>query len=63
VTQIFHNGIYPIELEIKDATDTDRSASYLDLHIEIDSERRFRTKLYKLNGIDVMNEITKPRII
>ena len=42
----FVHHIYPIELEIKDTTDTDRSASYLDLHIEIDSERRFRTKLY-----------------
>jgi hypothetical protein len=30
----------------KDATDTDRSASYLDLHLEIDSEGRLRTKLY-----------------
>jgi hypothetical protein len=29
--------IYPIELEIKDTTDTDRSASYLDLHLAIDS--------------------------
>jgi hypothetical protein len=27
-----------IELDIKDATDTDRSASYIDLHLEIDSE-------------------------
>jgi hypothetical protein len=27
-------------------TDTDRSASYLDLHLEIDSEGRLRTKLY-----------------
>jgi hypothetical protein len=27
--------IYPIELEIKDTTYTDRSASYLDLRIEI----------------------------
>jgi hypothetical protein len=32
--------IYPIELEIKDTTDTDRSASYLDLHLEMDSEGR-----------------------
>jgi hypothetical protein len=34
--------IYPIELAIKDTicTDTDRSASYLDLHLEIDSEER-----------------------
>jgi hypothetical protein len=38
--------IYPIELEIKDTTDTDTSASYLDLHLEIDSEGRLRTKLY-----------------
>jgi hypothetical protein len=34
------------KLEIKDTTDTDRSASYLDLHLEIDSEDRLRTKLY-----------------
>ena len=32
--------------EIMDTTDTDKSASYLDLHLKIDSERRFRTKLY-----------------
>jgi hypothetical protein len=38
--------IYPIELEIKDITDTERSASYLDLPLEIDSEGRLRTKLY-----------------
>jgi hypothetical protein len=36
--------IYPIEPEIKDTTDTYRSASYLDLHLEIDSEGRLRTK-------------------
>jgi hypothetical protein len=35
----FVDRIYPIELEIKDSTYTDRSASYLDLHLEIDSER------------------------
>ena len=59
VTQIFHvlsennsrfgdfvARIYPIELEIKDTTDTDRSASYLDVHLEIDCERQLRTKLY-----------------
>jgi hypothetical protein len=32
--------------EIKDTTDADRSASYLDLHLEIDSEGRLRAKLY-----------------
>jgi hypothetical protein len=37
--------IYPIELEIKDTTDTYRSASYLDLLLEIDSEGRLRAKL------------------
>jgi len=42
--------IYPIELEIKDNTDTDMSASYLDLYLnlEIDtnSEGWLKTKLY-----------------
>ena len=42
----FVDHIYPIELEVKDITDTDRSASYLDIHLEIDSEGRIRTKLY-----------------
>ena len=42
----FVDRIYPIELEIDDTTDTDKSASYLDLHLEIDSEARLRTKLY-----------------
>jgi hypothetical protein len=32
----FVDRIYPTELEIKDTTDTDRSASYLDLHLDID---------------------------
>jgi hypothetical protein len=42
----FVDRIYPIELEIKDTTDRDRSASYLDLHLDNDSEGRLRTKLY-----------------
>jgi hypothetical protein len=42
----FDDRIYPIELEINDTTDTDRSASYLELHIEIDSEGQLKTKLY-----------------
>jgi hypothetical protein len=36
----FVDRIYPIKLEIKDTTDTDRSASYLDIHLDIDSEGR-----------------------
>jgi hypothetical protein len=42
----FVDHIYPIELEIKDTTDTDRSASYLDLHLEIYSEGQIRTEPY-----------------
>jgi hypothetical protein len=38
--------IYPIELEIKDITDTDMSASDLDLHLDIDNEGWLRKKLY-----------------
>ena len=42
----FYDSIYPIELEIKDTTDTDRSTSYLELHLEVGSDGRLRTKLY-----------------
>ena len=42
----FIDHICPIELEIKDTTDTAMSASYLELHLEIDSERWLRMKLY-----------------
>jgi hypothetical protein len=42
----FVDSIYHIELEIKNTTDTDRSASYLDLRLEIDNEGRLRTNLY-----------------
>ena len=45
----FVDRFYPIELEIKDTTDADRSASYLDLHFEIDSERWLRTEHYDKN--------------
>jgi hypothetical protein len=42
----FVDRIYPIELEIKDTTYADRADSYLDEHLEIDSEGRLRTKLH-----------------
>ena len=42
----FVDRIYTIELDIKDITDTDRSASYIDLHLDIDSEGWLRKKLY-----------------
>ena len=38
--------IYPIELEIKDTTYTVKSASCLDINLEIDNESRLKTKLY-----------------
>jgi hypothetical protein len=47
---VFVDRIYPIELDIKDTTDTDRPASYLDLPLEIDSEGRLRTKLHANKG-------------
>ena len=31
---------------IKDTTNTVKSASYLDIHLEIDNESRLRAKLY-----------------
>ena len=45
----FFDNIYPIELEINDTTDKNRSALYrylLLLLLELDSQGRFRTKLH-----------------
>ena len=36
----FVDRIYTTELEIRDTTDADRSASYLEIHFEIDSDGR-----------------------
>jgi hypothetical protein len=41
----FVDRFYLIESEIKDVTDTARSASYLDLHLIVDSGGRLRMKL------------------
>ena len=40
----FVDRIYPIASEIKDSTDTARAASFFALHLEIDNQRRLRTK-------------------
>ena len=40
------NVIYPNELEIKDTTDSPKSACYLDLHLEIDFRGELTTKLF-----------------
>jgi hypothetical protein len=45
----FHNCvhvIYPEELEIKENTDSDKSASYLDILLNIDSSGRLTASLY-----------------
>ena len=36
--------LYPIKLEINDATDTVKSASYLDLHLKFDNGGQLKTK-------------------
>ena len=42
----FVDRIYSTEHEIKDITDTARTASYIDMHTEIGSNGRLRTKFY-----------------
>ena len=51
----FVDRIYPIELEIKNTTDTDMSASNLDIHLEIDNEGQLRTKLYDKGDFHIVN--------
>ena len=38
--------MYPAELEIKDKTESNTSASYLDLHLSIERDGQLRTSLY-----------------
>jgi hypothetical protein len=38
--------MYPNELEIKDTTESDKPASYLDILLNIDSNDRLTTSLY-----------------
>ena len=40
----FGDFVYRIELEIKDTTYTDRSASYLDIYLAIDCEGRLERR-------------------
>ena len=42
----FVDRIYSIELEIKDGKDTENSASYLHLHLDIDSKGPLRANLF-----------------
>jgi hypothetical protein len=54
----FVDRIYPIELEIKDTTDTDTSASYLDLHLEI-PQGRSESVYRRTNNTMVKRKSTK----
>jgi len=42
----FLHLIYPVELEVKDATDSPNSASYLDLYLKHDINGTLTTELY-----------------
>ena len=42
----FVDAIYPEELEIKDTTDADNQASYLDLSLKFDSAHNLQVELY-----------------
>jgi hypothetical protein len=48
--------IYPDELDIKDATESEKSASYLDILLNIDSNGRLTITLYdKRDDFDFVN--------
>jgi hypothetical protein len=50
---------------MKDTTDTARSASYLDLHFESDSDCRLRTKLYDKRddfNFAIVSQMTRDRL-
>jgi hypothetical protein len=42
----FVDRIYPIELDIKDIINIDKSSTYIDLNLEFDNEGRLRMRLY-----------------
>ena len=46
------NRIYLIDPAIKDTTDMSMSVSYLDLHLEVDSDDGFRTR-FTINNMYV----------
>jgi hypothetical protein len=52
-TNFLVDHIFTVELEIKDTTDATRPASYLILHLKIDSEVRLKIKFYdKIDGFN-----------
>ena len=47
--------VYPVELEIKDTTDADHHASYLDLLLIYDNFHRLQVKLYDNFNFNIVN--------
>ena len=54
------DDIYPAELEIKDTTDADHRASYLDLDLSYDREKRLQVKLYDKRDDFTFNIVNFP---
>ena len=52
--------IYPVELEIKNTTDADRQASYLDLDLSYDRDKRLQVKLYDKRDDFSFNTVNFP---
>ena len=50
----FENNLsqmYPIELDIKDTTESNTSASYLELHLSIERDGKLRTFIYDIRDV------------
>ena len=54
------DDIYPVELEIKDTTDADHRASYLDLDLSYDRDKRLQVKLYDKRDDFTFNIVNFP---
>ena len=54
------DDIYPAELEIKNTTDADRRASYLDLDLSYDRDKRLQVKLYDKRDDFTFNIVNFP---
>ena len=54
------DDIYPAELEIKDTTDVDHRASYLDLDLSYDRDKRLKVKLYDKGDDFNFNIVNSP---
>jgi hypothetical protein len=50
--------IYPNEIEVKNTTYTQKSTSYLDIHLEINNGGRLKTKLYDNAMTSLFQQLT-----